>query len=170
VNYLTFCDASTQRGSQWTGYKVHLTETCDEDAPHLVTHVETTLATTADGVVVEPIHAELKRKDCLPDQHLVDNGYGSGTALVQSGKDYRVDLFGPARPDVSWQASTEGAYDLSYFKIDFTARTVTCPQGHTTKHWYERTGSRGKPAISAQFPTTVCRACPVRERCTTAKA
>jgi len=168
--YDTDARLSKKRGSQWTGYKVHLTETCDEDAPHLVTHVETTLATTADSVVVEPIHAELKRKACLPDHHLVDNGYGSGTAFVQSGEDYGVDLFGPARPDVSWQASTEGAYDLSYFKIDFNARTVTCPQGHTTKHWYERTGSRGKPAISAQFPTTVCRACPVRERCTTAKA
>jgi transposase len=168
--YDTDARLSKKRGSQWTGYKVHLTETCDDDAPHLVTHVETTLATTADSAVVEPIHTELKRKNCLPDQHLVDNGYGSGTAFVQSGEDYGVDLFGPARPDVSWQASIEGAYDLSYFKIDFDARTVTCPQGHTTQHWYERTGSRGKPAISAQFPTTVCRACPGRERCTTAKA
>ena len=161
---------SQKRGSQWIGYKVHLTETCDEDSPHLITHVETTLATTADSTVVEPIHAELERKNCLPKQHLVDNGYGSGTAFVNSSDMYGVDLFGPARPDVSWQASTEGAYDLSYFKIDFDARTVTCPQGHTTQHWYERTGSRGKPAISAQFPTAVCRACPVRERCTTAKA
>jgi transposase len=168
--YDTDARLSKKRGSQWTGYKVHLTETCDEDAPHLVTHVETTLATGADSKVVEPIHAELKRKDCLPGQHLVDNGYGSGNAFVQSQQAYGVDLFGPARPDVSWQASTEGAYDLSYFKIDFNARTVTCPQGHTTKNWYERTGSRGKPALSAQFPTPVCRACPVRERCTTAKA
>lgn len=36
--------------------------------------------------------------------------------------------------------------------------------------WYERPGSRGKPALSAQFPTPVCGACPVRECCTTAKA
>ncbi len=159
---------SKKRGSSWVGYKVHLTETCDDDTPHLVTHVETTLATTADNDVVEPIHAELEHKNCLPGQHLVDGGYGSGLAFAQSDTDYGVELFGPTRSDVSWQASTEGAYDLTYFKIDFDARTVTCPQGHTTQHWYERTGSRGKPALSAQFPTSVCRACPVRERCTTA--
>ncbi len=57
---------SQKRGSQWIGYKVHLTETCDEDTPHLITHVETTLATEADSTVVESIHAELDRKNCLP--------------------------------------------------------------------------------------------------------
>ncbi len=25
---------------EWSGYKVHVTETCDEDAAHLVTHVK----------------------------------------------------------------------------------------------------------------------------------
>src|SRR5690606_21119593 len=34
---------SKKRGSEWVGYKVHLTETCDNDSPHLITHVETTL-------------------------------------------------------------------------------------------------------------------------------
>jgi len=28
---------------------VHLTETCDDDQPHLITHVETTPATTPDS-------------------------------------------------------------------------------------------------------------------------
>ncbi|MGK7877716.1 MAG: transposase [Xenococcaceae cyanobacterium] len=32
-----------KRTSKWTGYKVHLSETCDEDSPHLITYVETTL-------------------------------------------------------------------------------------------------------------------------------
>ena len=30
---------STKRGIAWVGYKVHLTETCDEDQPHLITQV-----------------------------------------------------------------------------------------------------------------------------------
>lgn len=161
---------SKKRGSEWVGYKVHLTETCDDDTPNLVTHVETTLATTADSTVIEPIHAELDRKQCVPGQHLVDNGYGSGMAFMKSQDDYGVDLFGPARPDVSWQAKQADAFDISHFHIDFEQRTVTCPQGHTTTRWYERTGSRGKPAISAQFPTKTCQACLIRERCTTGKA
>src|SRR5215210_7242419 len=33
---------SRKRATEWTGYKVHLTETCDEDRPHLITDVATT--------------------------------------------------------------------------------------------------------------------------------
>lgn len=168
--YDTDARLSKKRGSEWVGYNVHLSETCDDDTPHLITHGETTRATEADSAVVEPIHAELKRKNCLPGQHLLDNGYASAAAFIGSHRDYAGDLLGPARPDVSWQANTEGAYDLSSFQIDFEARTVTCPQRHTTHHWDERTGSRDKPAISVQFPTPLCQGCPVRERCTTAKA
>jgi transposase len=32
----------------WVGYKVHLTETCDEGQPRLITHVETSLAGKGD--------------------------------------------------------------------------------------------------------------------------
>lgn len=70
---------SKKRENQWIGYKVHLTETCDDDMPNLITHVETTLATVADSTVVEPIHADLNRKNCLPGQHIMDNGYGSSS-------------------------------------------------------------------------------------------
>ncbi|HRI93910.1 MAG TPA: IS1182 family transposase [Accumulibacter sp.] len=161
---------SKKRGKPWVGYKVHLTESCDDDKPHLVTHVETTLATTADNAVVELIYTELDRKQCLPGQHLVDNGYGSGTAFVNSRDHYGVDLFGPARPDISWQAQVTDAFDISHFRIDFELRTVTCPQGHTTRQWSERLGIRGKPVIQTQFPKKLCRSCPIRERCTTDKS
>jgi transposase len=57
---------SKKRGSEWVGYKAHLTETCDDDTPNLVTHVETTLATTADSVVVDPIHADLNANSVCP--------------------------------------------------------------------------------------------------------
>lgn len=167
--YDTDARLSKKRGSQWTGYKVHLTETCDADAPHLVTHVETTLATTADNDVVEPIHLELERKNCLPGQHLVDAGYTSGKAVVDSQTQYHIDLLGPMRANNGWQAKSEAGFDIAHFHIDFKKRTVTCPQGHTTKQWHERPGSRGKPAIQAKFTTKTCRHCPLRQRCTTAK-
>ena len=37
-----------KRSTTWIGYKVHVTETCDEGRPHLVTHVETTPAPIVD--------------------------------------------------------------------------------------------------------------------------
>ena len=53
---------------------MHLTETCDEDLPHLITHVETTPATTYDGAVTETIHTALEAKALLPEEHIVDSG------------------------------------------------------------------------------------------------
>src|SRR5215204_2257086 len=44
----------------WVGYKVHLTETCEDDAPNLITHVETTAAPTADGDVTPRVHRALQ--------------------------------------------------------------------------------------------------------------
>jgi hypothetical protein len=43
----------------WTDYKVHLTETCDDDTPHLITNVETASAAVSDAPVTATIHASL---------------------------------------------------------------------------------------------------------------
>jgi transposase len=64
----------TKREILWAGYKVHLTQTCDGELPHLIPHVETTLATTYDGAVTETIHAALEAKGLLPEEHRVDSG------------------------------------------------------------------------------------------------
>ena len=32
----------------WIGYQAHITETCDDDRPHLLTQVHTTIAAEAD--------------------------------------------------------------------------------------------------------------------------
>jgi len=75
---------STKRSTNWTGYKVHLTETCDSNLPHLITHVETTPATTQDQQVVTPIHQSLAQQNLLPNRHLVDKGYTSARLMTQS--------------------------------------------------------------------------------------
>lgn len=45
-----------KRNHGWIGYKVHLTETCDDEEPHLIVPSETTAATTPDWDMAEPIH------------------------------------------------------------------------------------------------------------------
>src|SRR5437868_5914598 len=46
----------------WVGYKVHLTETCDENSPRLITHVETSRAGNGDVDVTPVIHQALPGK------------------------------------------------------------------------------------------------------------
>ena len=56
---------SHKRGRDWMGYKVHLTETCDDDKPYLITNVHTVNATQPDDNAVEPVHDDLQARDLL---------------------------------------------------------------------------------------------------------
>ena len=66
---------SIKRETIWCGYKAHLSETCDEDAPRLITQVQTTPGTTQDSDLTDQIHAEMKAADRLPACHFIDSGY-----------------------------------------------------------------------------------------------
>lgn len=72
--YDTEARFSTKRDTHWVGYKVHLSETCEPDKPHLITQVETTAATTADVNLTETIQASLHRRQLAPKTHLLDGG------------------------------------------------------------------------------------------------
>ena len=84
-----------KRTTEWVGYKVHLTETCEPDAPHLITHVETTPAPLPDHIATDTIHQALQENDLLPKTHLVDGGYVQGTLLATTPGEVRGGL---ARP------------------------------------------------------------------------
>jgi transposase len=160
---------SEKRGQHWRGYKVHLTETCDTEAPHLITHVETTLATDQDVTAVEMIHHGLADKALLPEVHLVDGAYVSSDGLVASQHDYHVTLTGPMRQDQSWQAHDNQGFDISQFRIHWDQEMVTCPMGHQSRYWKPATGPRGKPTIQVLFDKKDCAGCAVRSRCTRSK-
>ena len=80
--------------TNWTGVVVHLTETCDNDMPLVITDVETTPATTTDGEMTSVIHDRLADKQRLPNVHFVDSGYTNAENLAQAPK-IDVDLCGP---------------------------------------------------------------------------
>ena len=74
-----------KRSTEWVGYQVHLTETCDADKPHLITQVMTTPAPRADSTMTTPIQQALERKHLLPGQQIVDTGYvDEGSVGAQS--------------------------------------------------------------------------------------
>jgi hypothetical protein len=96
-----------------------VTETCEKESPHLITHVATTAATTTDEAMTETIHAELEQTDLTPSQHLLDSGYITAPILVSSQRQYGIEVIGPGRPDVKWQANTEQGIDVSQFRLDW---------------------------------------------------
>jgi transposase len=60
----------TKRDTQWTGYMVHLSETCEPTAPHLLTHVHTTTAAVHEARCTAPIQQALVDKGLPPSEHL----------------------------------------------------------------------------------------------------
>lgn len=161
---------ATKRQTSWTGYKVHLTETCDEDSPHLITNVETTAATTNDVEVTDTIHAHLAAWKLLPCEHLLDTGYLSGNVLVSGQRQHQVDLVGPVLGDNSWQARQDDGLDGRCFALDWEARQATCPGGKVSMRWTETHDKQGagQAIIAILFDPKECQACAFRARCTDA--
>ena len=155
-----------KRDTQWLGYKVHLTETCSPDAPHLITQVETRPANQQDGAAIEAIQQALEERRLLPAEQLVDTAYTSAEQLVRSRRGHQVELVGPVMPDTSWQAQEQNGYDLSQFDVDWERHVVTCPQGKQSRPWKETTDRHGKRVFHATFSSSDCSACSARALCT----
>ncbi len=158
-----------KRSTTWTGYKVHITETCDVDSVHLITNIETTHAHLSDVDQTEPIHEALSAKALLPSEHIVDAGYVDGELLISSKLEHGVDVVGPVRPNTSWQAKIPGGYDNSQFIVDWDAHTVICSQGQTSTTWTPGDDQWGSAGINVKFSRPVCRACNFRSLCTRSK-
>lgn len=155
---------SSKYGVGWTGYKLHITETCDPEEPRLITQVTTTDATVPDSNMTEAIQADLINRDLSPDTHWVDAGYVNTDNLLSS-QEKDIYLLGPARGDSSWQARMEGGYDQTQFTIDWENMVATCPEGQQSMFWKEGKSSWGRPNIHFLFSRPLCFQCAAREKC-----
>jgi transposase len=164
--YDTDAHYARKRTTSWVGYKVHLTETCDDDSPHLITHVQTTPGPTADGVVTPFVHHHLAARGLLPAVHVVDTGFLDAELLVTSQRDFDVKLLGPTRRDRRWQARANAGFGMEHFHVDWEAQRARCPQGRASTEWFPHIDTRGNAVITIRFSLADCGPCPVRAQCT----
>jgi transposase len=183
-----------KREEFWLGYKLHITETCDDPppcsccpasadragaqdrehgkgcarltAPNLITSVATTDATVTDNQMTAVIHDDLAARNLAPGRHYQDSGYLSAALVVSELARHGIALVGPLLADTSAQARAGAGYARADFAVDYDARTVTCPQGRTSASW-SPCAQRGKDAIVATFSALDCGPCPARALCTT---
>lgn len=130
------------------GYKAHVAV---EPETGLITACALTPANAGDG----PTGVTLLATEEPGLQVLADSAYGSGETRVaiRRGRHRAAIKAIPLRPAVP------GGFDRDDFIIDHSARTATCPAGHTV-------------AVTAKGHATFgvrCLGCPLRPRCTTAK-
>ncbi len=145
-----------KHSTMWTGYKVHLTLTCEQDQPHLSTHVATTAATKTDEAMTEVIHAELHQADIAPQQHLLDAGYVTSQVLVSSQKRFGIEVIGLAPVDVKWQANAKQGFDISQFVVDWEHQHAIRPQGKTSPRWTPGLDSCGHQVFKIKFSIKDC--------------
>lgn len=152
-----------KRGKDWTGYKLQVTETCDEDRPHLIVDLEPTGALDNDAPELPAVQARLQAQDLVPSEQQVDQGYMSGANLVDSAA-LGITLMGTPLEDTQGPAG----FRQADFAIDEVAQQATCPAGETSTLWSVRTAEAGRPpGIQVRFEAASCAACPHFGRCTT---
>jgi transposase len=158
-----------QHTTSWVGYTVQVTETCEADAPHLLTHVETTAGPVSDGVATPHIHQALARQGLLPTTPSVATGDRDAERLVSSPREYRVDRLGPMRADGQWPAQAAQGFDASHFQIDGEQQRATCPGGYTSISWTPAVDDRTNEVVKLKFAMQDCQPCASRVHCTRAK-
>jgi len=130
------------------GYKAHI---AIEPETGLITATALTPANAPDGKTGVTLLAG--EEPGL--QVLGDGAYGSGETLAALGKANHRRAIKP------WPMTTAipGGFDRDDFVVDKVVGTVTCPAGHSV------TITPGRAAVFG----IRCRACPLKERCTTSK-
>jgi transposase len=159
-----------KRSTTWVGYKVHVTETCEDETLHLITNVQTEEAVLNDNHALPPIQHQLAHAELLPSLHLVDAGYIEAQLLVESQRAYGVDLLGPAQRTGRWQQVQGNGFDITHFQINWEEQQATCPQGKRSSSWRPEVDGRGNAVINVVFAKAECSRCPSLSQCTTAKS
>jgi hypothetical protein len=138
-------------GTEWTGYMVHFTETCDAGAPRLLRHADPPPANVHEALRTEAIHAALAAKGLVPAEPLAC-AYVSAKHLVAARERHGIDPIGPARPVQTWQAKANGALLVTDVAGDGERRCVRRPEGRDSTGWGEsRSRMSGRPSIRASF-------------------
>ena len=154
-----------KRTTEWTGYKVHLTERCDEDGPHFITHVHTSVAPGPDDAALEPIHEALAAKELLPAEHLVDAGYPDADALaLVASQQQGIDLVGPVTTNQHWQQRAQEGFDIASVALDWEQKVARCPNGQQSCKWSPTHDARGNAMINIRFPRAACAECVSRSK------
>jgi hypothetical protein len=160
---------SKKRSQEWIGDKLQVTETDDEDQPHLITDVTVTSSVETDHEALDGIQERLIEREVPPDQHLSDGGYVSAENLAHSAA-RGIDLIGPAPADQSPQSRLPGGLTLDQFHLNRERGEVTCPAGQVRRRRLPRaTCPQAEGTWVFRFPKAMCLACPLHDRCCAGK-
>ena len=160
---------SIKRQTRWMGYKAHVSESCDDARPHLITSIVTTPATTADASMTRDILDHLDEQGLFPGEYLVDQGYTSASFLTEAAE-RGLDLVAPVRAGSNWQDRADHelqAFTTDAFELHWDEKYAMCPNGKRSRYW-NPWSTKDKARINVRFHIADCSVCPLKVRCTRA--
>lgn len=151
-----------KRDMKWKGYKAQVTETCDDQLPHVIVDLEPDGAADHDSQALPAIQQRMAERGIRPVEQYVDQGYISGEHIFNS-QQAGITLMGKALADTHPQRP----FHQEHFHIDEAAQQAICPAGQASISW-KATQQANWPAsrVVIRFSGTVCRDCEFFNRCT----
>ena len=154
----------------WQGYKAHVCETVHEEkrAPGeptvcVITGLRVQPAIASDhGSIPDTLaqHTASAGTDQMPEEVLVDAGYTSAPALLKAQHDgYELTGPMPAPPYSGKRLGTDA------FDIDLPNRAARCPAGQASSECSKIHDAQNGLRYYFAWPSSVCAACPLREKC-----
>jgi hypothetical protein len=135
----------------FNGYKRHIATDLDAG---LIVAVAVTPANMPEQTAMPVLQDDFEHQHVDLSELFIDRGY-----IASDFVEHVIANGGEVicRP---WQSSNRGLFAKADFAINIRDRTITCPQGQLQSIAFGKTVS---------FDGKVCRACPVRPKCTTTK-
>jgi Transposase DDE domain len=159
---------ATYDGKKGQGYQAQFSETCsDANDVQLIVSALPQTAVESDANALEPVLADLQKRDLLPEEMLADTSYGSD-GNVQQASALGVELVSPVSGPTTTadkDATGEVAAKLTIddFAVDErTGQVEACPAGRVPLQVvYDATTTTTTIHLSAED----CAACPFRVQC-----
>jgi transposase len=145
-----------QQTTSWVGDTVQVTATCEDDAPHSITHIETTAGPVSDGAATPRIHPALAGPGLLPTPPSVATGDLDAERFVTSPREDRVDRLGPMRAEGQWPAQAAQGFDASQLQRAGAQQRATCPGGSTSVSWPPAVDDRTQEVVTSTFSMQDC--------------
>ena len=143
----------------------HKLDVITDEASELILGVDVRPGNAGDGEGAAPLLGEVQDVDGVEVETLLgDMAYSDGD-VREAVEETGADLVAKVPP------TTNGdRFPKTDFVVDTAAGFVTCPAGHTTTDARAATDHKHRPATLFVFGANVCAACPLRAKCTKAKA
>jgi IS5 family transposase len=131
------------------GYKRHAGSDLDSDA---IVACALTPANVADSEALPDIKGDVDRQGIRLDEVHIDRGY-----MCDMVREFEAE--GTTVVCKPWKATNGDLFTKDDFSLDLRSKTITCPAGHIEPIEFGKT---------VEFQPSVCAACPLRDKCTTA--